>query len=141
MSVDPILNPTWYGNIRHMFTKDDITHMRPHGFDLAHYDSVKQQAPNIYGQVSAGHMPPGNPWSDTMVTTFKNWLINGCPKGILDQREPKLASLLAVRAPTPKAGRIRKNVGELSGDELATAKEQMLEQMLEPTSLRRVRNV
>ena len=44
----------------------------------------------------------------------------GALREFLDPREPKLATLLAVSAPPPKAGRIRKNVGELSGDELAT---------------------
>jgi hypothetical protein len=56
----PITNATWYGQIRDMFTSEDLEHMARLGLDLASY-SVVNLAGNIYQQVAAGNMPL-RPW-------------------------------------------------------------------------------
>lgn len=77
----PVSNPTWYGDIRNMFTQTDIDHMKGQGLDLTSYDEVKNSAGGIYGQVAAGNMPPGAPWTQDQVNTFLNWMTNDYPKG------------------------------------------------------------
>lgn len=114
----PVTNPTWYGNIRQMFTQTDITHMQAQGLDLTSYDNVKSSAGGIYGQVAAGNMPPGAPWPADQVATFLNWITNGYPKGT--GASPQTAA--AVHAAATQATRIRKEITTLSASELTKLK-------------------
>ena len=41
---EPNPNPTWYGDISHMLTKQDIACMGEHNIDLAHYDTVRERS-------------------------------------------------------------------------------------------------
>jgi tyrosinase len=117
----PVANPTWYADIRKMFTPTDITHMKAHGLDLSSYDEVKNNAGNIYGQVAAGHMPPPpNAWSQAWITTFLNWMTNGFPKGTNATSALLLqASGTAILA---APSRIRKDITTLSATELSDLK-------------------
>lgn len=111
----PVADPTWYGNIRQMFTSIDVNHMSKQGLDLTSYEQVRATAGAIYGQVSLGNMPPGQPWSPDMVQTFFNWMANGFKKGT-----PTLvsASALSINAAT----RIRKDIERLTTNELDLVK-------------------
>lgn len=118
-NTDPIANPTWYGNIRQMFTSDDITHMKAQGLDLTSYTDVKNHAGNIYGQVSTGNMPPHNSWPQNWVTTFLNWMSNGYPKGAPPvSKRAATATLKTAGAVVSNATRIRKDITTLSSTEL-----------------------
>ena len=98
----PVPEPTWYDDIRFMFTETDIKHMRNvFGLDLASYHDVRASASDIYAQVATGRMPPptlvpvdftqistgksphynNNAWPKAWITTFLNWMQNGYPKG------------------------------------------------------------
>jgi hypothetical protein len=66
----PVAHPTWYDTIRLMFTETDIEHMGWQDLDLTSYVQVQTASGNIYGQVAAHNMPPGNPWTPDMVQTF-----------------------------------------------------------------------
>jgi len=113
----PVANPTWYGNIRGMFTDTDIAHMSSQGLDLTSYDNVKNNAGGIYGQVSAGLMPPGEPWSQDQVNTFLNWMINIYPKGT---PPPQPVAKMLTTAGGTVASRVRKEISTLSAPELQT---------------------
>ncbi|WP_458369850.1 hypothetical protein [Pseudomonas fluorescens] len=63
----PVTHPTWYGQIRDMFTSEDRGHMARQGLDLASYGVVVNHAGNIYQEVAAGNMQPGQPWSPAWV--------------------------------------------------------------------------
>lgn len=115
----PVEHPTWYSTIRQMFTATDIAHMSPQGLDLTSYEQVKASGGAIYGQVAAGNMPPGKPWTAAMVQTFLNWITDGYPKG----------TPAAPQAPAPRAaaagagaGRVRKDLSSLSSAELDMVK-------------------
>lgn len=110
---DPVKNPTWYANIRHMFNDGDIACMKDHGIYLDDYNSVKSNANNIYGQVSTGNMPPGNPWDKDKAQTFLNWLINNCPKGV-----PQVQMFKAAARTLSTATRVRKEINSLTDAEL-----------------------
>jgi len=112
--------PTWYGVIRNYFTTRDIEHMRVQGFDLASYDAVKNHAGEIYQQVAAGNMPPGNPWASVWVANFLQWMTAGFPKGTPPATMPATA-LRALENATSTA-RIRKDVTTLKDPELAALK-------------------
>ncbi|WP_339521676.1 tyrosinase family protein [Pseudomonas sp. EL_65y_Pfl2_R96] len=115
----PVTNPTWYGQIRDLFTSVDREHMARLGLDLASYNVVMDHAGNIYQQVAAGNMPRGNPWPADWVGTFLNWMNNGYPKGTppANATETNFAarSLFSVAAPV---GRVRKDITTLSSYEL-----------------------
>ena len=114
-----VANPTWYSDIRFMFTKTDIAHMQNQSLDLTSYDTVAANAGNIYGQVAAGNMPPGAPWTTNhpdWITTFLNWMTNECPKGTSPTPSNAAASLAAVAVKA--ASRIRKEITSLSQAEL-----------------------
>jgi hypothetical protein len=112
----PVENPTWYGNIRGMFTDTDITHMKNQGLDLTSYDDVKNNAGGIYGQVAARNMPPGAPWNPDQVNTFLNWMSNNYPKGT----PPPQAATLFKATMGIAASRVRKEISSLSEPELQT---------------------
>ena len=63
-------------DIRPLFTQTDIDHMLhvSPSLDLSSYDSVKAHAASIYQRVAAGEMPPGKPWPQEQVDTFKQWM-------------------------------------------------------------------
>ena len=95
---NPITNPTYYQNIRPMFTQLDRVMMINY-FDLFSYQDVKKQAarfvlvlqpnsdPNLaklgWSQMQQVHVMPEvpGPWPASWVQTFKNWVANGCPEG------------------------------------------------------------
>ena len=123
MTATPVTNPTWYAQIRDMFTSVDRAHMARQGLDLASYDAVMNHAGDIYQQVAAGNMPPGNPWPADWVGTFLNWMNNGYPKGVpvtqASQADFAARSLFSTAAP---AGRMRKDITTLSSNELEQLK-------------------
>ena len=116
----PVAHPTWYDTIRLMFTATDIAHMRSQELDLTSYEQVQAASSNIYGQVAAQNMPPGNPWTADMVQTFLNWLTDGTPKGT--PTTDQVYATAAVATKKAAASRIRKDVNSLSAAELATLK-------------------
>lgn len=120
-TTTPIADPTWYGNIRQMFDAQDIAHMANQGLDLTSYDQVMASAGSIYGQVAAGTMPPGQPWSQDMVQTFLNWMSAGYPKGspTPDQAAPSLAAASTRSG----ASRVRQDIDTLSSADLALLKQ------------------
>jgi hypothetical protein len=97
----PISNPTFYQNIRPMFSQYDQVMMLSSGriFDLFNYNSVKSMANQIYlaiqpnddpNMANAGwsklqqvHVMPavGGPWPPAWIVTFKNWIDTGLPAG------------------------------------------------------------
>ncbi|QJE94911.1 tyrosinase family protein [Luteolibacter luteus] len=119
ITTTPVANPTWYSDIRHMFVQEDIDHMREQGLDLSIYEVVRDNASIIYGQVASKNMPPGRPWADDWVQTFLNWMVNDCPKGTNAPSE-KFAPATTLTASVPS--RIRKNIEDLTADELTLLK-------------------
>jgi hypothetical protein len=116
-----VANPTWYSDIRFMFTQTDIGHMGKQSLDLTSYESVVANAGDIYGQVAAGNMPPGAPWKTNhpdWITTFLNWMTNGYPKGTNPALSNTNASLTAMVVSSAK--RVRKEITSLSQTELDT---------------------
>lgn len=68
-------------DIRPLFREGDIECMKPDGIaldDLA-WMSVPANAQSVYSAVSAGTMPPDEPWSADRVSLFKNWMEAGYP--------------------------------------------------------------
>ena len=77
MPVEEEAKPISYAtDIKPLFTETDRDHME-FMFDLWSYDDVKEHADAIYGAVSDGSMPPGDPWSEDQVATFKAWIDGG----------------------------------------------------------------
>ena len=112
----PIANPTWYGNIRQMFDAQDVAHMANQGLDLTSYEQVVASAGSIYGQVAAGTMPPGQPWSADMVQTFLNWMSDGYPKG--SPAPDQVVRSLTAASTTSAASRVRQDIDTLSSGQL-----------------------
>jgi tyrosinase len=120
--ASPVANPTWYGQIRDMFTSTDQAHMGAQGLDLASYTQVVEHAGDIYQQVAVGNMPRPTPWPSDWVGTFLNWMTNGYPKGA----PPAVTTFLArtgLRAAATSATRIRKEITTLSAGELTLLKQ------------------
>lgn len=118
--TDPVANPTWYADIRYMFTATDDAHMGNQGLDLTSYDAVVAIASGIYAQVSADNMPPGDPWPQAWKDTFLNWIIAKYPKGTQASSDAMATGLGPPGAPT--ASRIRKEITTLPSSELKTLK-------------------
>jgi hypothetical protein len=116
----PVAHPTWYDTIRLMFTQTDIDHMNFHHLDLTSYEEVKTAQGDIYGQVAAKNMPPGNPWTPDMAQTFLNWIIDNCPKGT--PAPDQVYATLSMAAEKTAAARVRKDVSSLSDPEKAAVK-------------------
>ncbi len=114
--IYPVAHPTWYDTIRLMFTETDIAHMGNQSLDLTSYEQVQAASGNIYGNVAAQNMPPGNPWTPDMIQTFLNWITDCCPKGAPPYDH---ASAMLFLAKTP-AARIRKDLNSLSDTERDT---------------------
>jgi tyrosinase len=122
-NLAPVERPTWYGEIRNMFTQEDIDHMKNHELDLSSYDDVKNSAGNIYGQVATGRMPRGigrERWTKDWVDTFSNWMSNDFPKGT--PKSQTMDALRSVSSSVRKANRIRKEITTLSKTELDNLK-------------------
>lgn len=120
----PVAQPTWYGQIRDMFTPVDRAHMARQGLDLASYDAVMKHAGDIYQQVAGGNMPPNRPWPADWVGTFLNWMNNGYPKGVpaasANAADFAARSLFSADAST---ARVRKDITTLSSAELDLLKQ------------------
>lgn len=59
------------------FTPTDRQHMLQvsnGAIDLGSCSSVLANAQAIYGMVSAGNMPPGNPWPAAWINNFFSWM-------------------------------------------------------------------
>ena len=76
--------PVSYNNdILPLFTQTDIDHMQPMNVFLSTYSWMSdptgdhQNANAVFGQVSSGQMPPGNPWSSDNVQLFQSWMNDG----------------------------------------------------------------
>jgi hypothetical protein len=68
-------------DIRPLFTDEDVEHMLDvnSDLDLSRYEAVKANADDIYNVLSAGEMPPGQPWPQEQVARFKQWMDDGYP--------------------------------------------------------------
>jgi hypothetical protein len=68
-------------DIRPLFTEEDVDHMLDvnSDLDLSSYEAVKANASDIFNVLSAGEMPPGQPWPPEQVATFKQWMDDGYP--------------------------------------------------------------
>jgi len=66
-------------DIQPLFTAEDVEHMQDFDLDLGSYDSVKENAEEIYERLADGSMPPGTPWPDEQVARFRRWIDEGCP--------------------------------------------------------------
>ena len=68
--------PDW-NVIKTYFTTTDIQHMLNESqgsIDLSSCASVLANAQAIYGMVSKGYMPPGNPWPAEKINNFYSWM-------------------------------------------------------------------
>jgi len=116
---EPVVdNPTYLGNIRYFFEKDDIEHMAAKGIDLSTYDGVKGKAGPVYIHTLQpdGDMPPdpARKWSAERSQTFKNWILNRFPMGTAPAPTEGAKPLVAAAVPT----RLRKNVTKLGQPEI-----------------------
>jgi hypothetical protein len=75
--------PSFAGDIRPLFTDEDVAHMM-FAMDLSSYDDVKTNSADILDRVSraptaAGIMPPPprTPWSTAQVKLFSDWINGG----------------------------------------------------------------
>jgi hypothetical protein len=66
-------------DIRPLFREGDRTYM-DFAFDLWNYDDVKAAAPDILARLEDGTMPCDEPWSDTKLRTFRDWMAHGYPE-------------------------------------------------------------
>lgn len=64
------------GDIRPLFTASDIEHM-DFIFDLSNFDDVVANAAIIYERLADKSMPPGQPWPDAQIASFKQWMDEG----------------------------------------------------------------
>ena len=71
---DPVIeSPTWEDNIKGLFNDGDIACMNRRGLNLSNYQDVRINAQGILDSVERGFMPPGNPWPESWIKTFRNW--------------------------------------------------------------------
>lgn len=118
--------PTWYGQIRDLFTASSRLCMSGRGLDLGSYSTVSIHASDIYQQVATGKMPKGGSrWPDSQVNTFLAWMDSGCPKGTPSanaaEAQPSARTLSSVGL--AGATRVRKEITTLAADELALLKQ------------------
>lgn len=68
-------------DIRPLFRDGDIKCMRNAGVNLDDpaWMCVSANAQSVYDQVSAGTMPPDEPWPQDRVSLFKKWMDAGYP--------------------------------------------------------------
>jgi hypothetical protein len=74
--------PTWNDPIKSYFSSSDIGHMKQvqPQIDLSNYTSVKDNGVLIYQRLADKTMPPGRPWPDAQIATFRSWVEAGCPE-------------------------------------------------------------
>lgn len=117
MSESIIENPTYMGEIRHFFEEIDLSHMKAKNIDLSTYESLVAQSTDVFLQTQPpnANMPPSaaRKWSESRSQTFKNWILNGHPRGEPTPVQPSTQE---------DAPRTRKDVDSLSPQELATLK-------------------
>jgi hypothetical protein len=67
-------------DIRPLFRDGDIKCMGSSGVNLDDpaWMCVPANAQNVYGQLSAGAMPPDAPWPPDRISLFKKWMDAGC---------------------------------------------------------------
>jgi tyrosinase len=108
--------PTYMADIRFFFRTEDVDHMAAKGIDLGTYDGVKRNALAVFTHTAPPNpgMPPdpAGQWSAARSQTFKNWIINGYPLGTATPPSPV--------SPSTTPGRLRKNVANLSAQEIQT---------------------
>jgi len=71
--------PSWE-TINSYFTTIDQQHMlaQTNGeLDLKNCASNRANAEAIYGMVSSGNMPPGNPWASAWINNYYTWWKEG----------------------------------------------------------------
>jgi hypothetical protein len=68
-------------DIRPLFRDEDVDCMKPMGIDLDDpaWMQVPANAQSVYSTVSAGSMPPDEPWDAERVSLFKRWMDAGLP--------------------------------------------------------------
>ena len=68
-------------DIRPLFRDEDVDCMKPMGIDLDDpaWMRVPANAQSVYSTVSAGSMPPDEPWDAERVSLFKRWMDAGLP--------------------------------------------------------------
>ncbi len=68
-------------DIRPLFREEDVDCMKPMGINLDNpaWMRVPANAQTVYGAVSAGSMPPDEPWDEERVSLFKSWMDEGYP--------------------------------------------------------------
>jgi hypothetical protein len=69
--------PSFSRDIRPLFREQDVEAMR-WAFDLSNYDDVKARAAQIYSQLAAGSMPCDGAWPADHVSSFRQWMDEGC---------------------------------------------------------------
>jgi|GEM_PF-2035134 len=82
--MEGIAIPDW-AEIKGYFTDIDRQHMlsvSSGNLDLHDCNDVLNNAADIYGKVSSGQMPPGNPWGPDKINGFYSWWKSDpkCPK-------------------------------------------------------------
>src|SRR5688572_12902288 len=108
-------HPTYLEHIRYFFDAIDVDHMRSvAGMDLSTYEGVKARATQIYFQTSSGQMPPEETrrWPEARVRTFRNWMVDKFPVGVLPLDLADLSGTPADRVD------IRRNAANLNADEI-----------------------
>lgn len=73
----PTLALSFAADILPLFRDIDIEGMKPNGIDLSSYENVKKRATHMYRRLSAREMPCDEPWSDSHLQTFKDWIESG----------------------------------------------------------------
>jgi tyrosinase len=124
MSIVAASSPTWYGDIQKMFAQHDIDCMQSNfgtAFNLGSYQFVATHTNQIDQVVSSGYMPKGGPaWSEAMVTTFRDWIKDGCLEGTPPATQATVASATPVVTGTGTGPRLRKDIRSLLPDEIST---------------------
>jgi hypothetical protein len=70
--------PSFSRDISPLFRDDDVEAME-WAFDLRSYDSVRENAEDIYERVENGSMPCDEKWPAERVEVFRAWIDAGYP--------------------------------------------------------------
>jgi len=70
--------PSFSRDISPLFRDDDVEAME-WAFDLRSYDSVRENAADIYERVENGSMPCDEKWPAERVEVFRAWIDAGYP--------------------------------------------------------------
>ena len=60
-----------------LFRSFDIKSMKPYGIDISSYEEVKAHAQDIYHRLLAKEMPCDQPWEESQIEKFKEWMDSG----------------------------------------------------------------